>query len=92
VVGCDLSEETLSIAEAKGELGDVSIEYRQCPAEALRVDDDSFDVAVVGAEVQALDADGQHSLRGAVKKVAAPLVAGGAIHGLTTSDTATATA
>ena len=48
VVGCDLSEEMLSIAEAKGELGDVSIEYRQCPAEALRVDDDSFDVAVVG--------------------------------------------
>ena len=46
VVGCDLSEEMLSIARAKGEVGGVSIEYRQCTAEALNVDDDSFDVAV----------------------------------------------
>jgi SAM-dependent methyltransferase len=46
VVGCDLSDEMLSIARAKGEVGGVSIEYRQCTAEALNVDDDSFDVAV----------------------------------------------
>ena len=46
VVGCDLSEEMLSIARAKGEVGGVTIEYRQCTAEALSVDDASFDVAV----------------------------------------------
>ena len=46
VVGCDLSEEMLSIARAKADVGGVSIEYRQCTAEDLSVDDDSFDVAV----------------------------------------------
>jgi ubiquinone/menaquinone biosynthesis C-methylase UbiE len=46
VVGCDVSGEMLSIARAKGEVGGVRIEYRQCPADALSVDDDSFDVAV----------------------------------------------
>jgi SAM-dependent methyltransferase len=46
VVGCDLSEEMLSIARSKGDVGDVSIEYRQCPAEKLSVEHDSFDVAV----------------------------------------------
>lgn len=46
VVGCDLSGEMLSIARAKGEVAGVSIEYRQCAAEALSVDDGSFEVAV----------------------------------------------
>lgn len=46
VVGCDLSGEMLSIARAKGQVSGASIEYRQCTAEALQVDDDSFDVAV----------------------------------------------
>ena len=46
VVGCDLSEEMLSIARAKGDVGGVRVEYRQCTAEALSVDDDSCDVAV----------------------------------------------
>lgn len=46
VVGCDLSPEMLSIARAKGAVGGVSIEYRQCPADALSVDDGAFDVAV----------------------------------------------
>lgn len=46
VVGCDLSGEMLSIARAKGEVDGVSIDYRQCAAEALSVDDGSFDVAV----------------------------------------------
>lgn len=46
VVGCDVSGEMLSIARAKGDVGGARIEYRQCPAEALSVDDGSFDVAV----------------------------------------------
>jgi SAM-dependent methyltransferase len=46
VVGCDLSEEMLSIARAKGAVSDVTVEYRQCPADSLSVDDDAFDVAV----------------------------------------------
>lgn len=46
VVGCDLSEEMLAIARAKGELDGVPVEYRQCSAESLSVDDDAFDVAV----------------------------------------------
>lgn len=46
VVGCDLSGEMLSIARAKVEAGGAGIEYRQCTAEALSVDDNSFDVAV----------------------------------------------
>lgn len=46
VVGCDVSEEMLSIARAKGDVDGAGIEYRQCPAETLSVDDDAFDVAV----------------------------------------------
>jgi SAM-dependent methyltransferase len=46
VVGCDLSEEMLSIARAKGAASDVNVDYRRCSAEALSVDDDSFDVAL----------------------------------------------
>lgn len=46
VVGCDLSEEMLSIARAKGEAAGGSVDYRQCPAEALQVENDSFDAAV----------------------------------------------
>lgn len=46
VVGCDLSGEMLSIARAKGEADGVNIEYRQCSAEELSVDDGSFDAAV----------------------------------------------
>lgn len=46
VVGCDLSEEMLSIARSKGDAGGTAVDYRSCPAEALRVADDSFDAAV----------------------------------------------
>jgi len=46
VVGCDLSGEMLSIARAKDDVGGVRIEYRECNAQALSVDDDAFDVAV----------------------------------------------
>jgi SAM-dependent methyltransferase len=46
VVGCDLSEEMLSIARAKGAVSGVTVEYRQCPADSLSVEDDAFDVAV----------------------------------------------
>jgi SAM-dependent methyltransferase len=46
VVGCDLSEEMLSIARAKGDAGGQSIDYRHCPADALSVEDGSFDAAV----------------------------------------------
>jgi SAM-dependent methyltransferase len=46
VVGCDLSEEMLSIARAKDEAGGAGVDYRKCPAEALSVADDSFDAAV----------------------------------------------
>lgn len=46
VVGCDLSEEMLSIARAKGAVSGVTVEYRQCSAEALSVVDNTFDVAV----------------------------------------------
>lgn len=46
VVGCDLSEEMLSIARAKGDADGAAVDYRSCPAEALRVADDSFDAAV----------------------------------------------
>lgn len=46
VVGCDLSGEMLSIARALDEVDGVSIDYRQCSAEALEADDDAFDVAV----------------------------------------------
>lgn len=46
VVGCDLSEEMLSIARAKGDVSGVSVEYLQCTAEALNVEDNTFDVAV----------------------------------------------
>lgn len=46
VVGCDVSGEMLSIARAKEEAGGAGIDYRQCTAEALSVDDGAFDVAV----------------------------------------------
>ena len=46
VVGCDLSEEMLSIARAKDAVSGVTVEYRQCPADSLSVEDDAFDVAV----------------------------------------------
>ena len=46
VVGCDLSEEMLSIARAKGDADDEDVHYRQCPADALTVESDSFDAAV----------------------------------------------
>jgi SAM-dependent methyltransferase len=46
VVGCDLSEEMLSIATATGAARGVSIDYQHCSAEALSVDDGSFDVAL----------------------------------------------
>lgn len=46
VVGCDLSEEMLSIARAKGDARGEGVDYRQCPAEALSVESDSFDAAV----------------------------------------------
>ena len=46
VVGCDLSDEMLSIARAKGEAGGAVIDYRQCSAESLSVENDAFDVAV----------------------------------------------
>jgi len=46
VVACDLSEEMLSIARAKDDVGGAAIDYRSSPAEALPVADDSFDVAV----------------------------------------------
>jgi SAM-dependent methyltransferase len=46
VVGCDLSDEMLSIARAKGEADGAVIDYRQCSADSLRVENDAFDVAV----------------------------------------------
>jgi SAM-dependent methyltransferase len=46
VVGCDLSEEMLTIARAKGAVSGVTVEYRQCAADSLSVDDDAFDLAV----------------------------------------------
>ena len=46
VVGCDRSDEMLSIARAKGEAGGAVIDYRQCSAESLSVENDAFDVAV----------------------------------------------
>jgi SAM-dependent methyltransferase len=46
VVGCDLSDEMLSIARAKGEAGGAVIDYRQCSADSLSVEDNAFDVAV----------------------------------------------
>jgi SAM-dependent methyltransferase len=46
VVGCDLSDEMLSIARAKSDVDGASIDYRRCSAESLSVEDNTFDVAV----------------------------------------------
>ena len=46
VLGCDLSDEMLSIARAKGDVAGAVIDYRRCSAESLSVEDDAFDIAV----------------------------------------------
>jgi SAM-dependent methyltransferase len=46
VVGCDLSDEMLSIARTKSVVDGAVIDYRQCSADSLSVKDDAFDIAV----------------------------------------------
>ena len=74
VVGCDLSEEMLSIARAKNAVNGVSVEYRQCPAQALSVEDDSFDVALCQQGLQFFGDSG-----GALKELRRALRSGGRV-------------
>jgi len=47
VTGCDFSAGMLELAAAKGDVeGGAPITYRECPADALAVPDEAFDVAV----------------------------------------------
>lgn len=46
VIGCDLNEAMLSIAQVKPPVAGGPIEYRRCPADSLAIDDDAGDVVV----------------------------------------------
>jgi ubiquinone/menaquinone biosynthesis C-methylase UbiE len=77
VVACDISAEMLAVASAREpEPGAAPISYRECPAEALIVDDESFDVVLCQQGLQFFPdrAGALHEMRRALREGSKALV------------------